>query len=1024
MRVGGERELAALEAHLDAAAAGRGRAVLVVGEAGIGKSTLLDALLSLARARGVACAVGRAWELGGAPPCWPWTEIVRALAEDPALGSLELASRAGLSPLLAMDAPIPAAVDAGQTRFRLFDAVARALDDAARVRPLVIALEDLHAADATTVAMLHFVAQRAGASRILLLGTVREHARIDPEVESALARAARDAHELRPARLGPEAVEALVTAHGLDPALAGRVAELTDGLPLFVVEYLRLWAARGRPVDAPPRSVLATLSARLDALTPAARAVLGLASIAGRSIDLETLRALAAGADVEGAVDEARALALVEREADRVVLSHALLADALRAAMSSADRREAHLALAARTADASEATHHLFEAGAFAEAAAAAERGAARASALGAHDDAVGILGRAVARLPAGEALAATRVRLMARLSEALLHADRVAEAEAVALEAAERARAAGDARLIAIAGLAIGARIRPGERRAALIALLEEARARLPSTELALHARVSARLAGALQPSSDPEMPIAMALDAIAKARALGDAETLLDVLRDGGSALVSFADPDARALLDAELLELASARARPSERLRALLRLVFSCLERGDRDAAEGYAAAHAELARSEGRAEHALSALAIRAMFAIADGRFAEARAVQDDLQMLVSGATGGDVAARALLFQRLGLARAAGDEATLAALAPALRAVGLAQHPLYAEYLAAAVAGPSADPARCRELAPRLFMDPRCLEEAVWMSEVARAAGSVELARRIADGLRPRERFATFAGPAQYVIEPPATRGIGLALFTLGELDEADAMLERAERTVRAMRGRATLAWLHEDRAIVADARGRTDEARERRREALALARELGIALLERRLAAPGAPARRPRFELVREGSGVRLRSDRADALLRATRGLEMLAELVAREGEELDALALDGGTEAVDRGDAGELLDAKAIAAYRARVTSLRERIATREELGDRDGALALREELDAIARELARGTGLGGRARRAGVARERARVNVQRRIRAAIEQIERVDAPLAAHLAEAVRTGSTCAYRP
>lgn len=183
------------------------------------------------------------------------------------------------------------------------------------------------------------------------------------------------------------------------------------------------------------------------------------------------------------------------------------------------------------------------------------------------------------------------------------------------------------------------------------------------------------------------------------------------------------------------------------------------------------------------------------------------------------------------------------------------------------------------------------------------------------------------------------------------------------------------------------------------------------------------LLARLPVPPTTAARAPSFVLAAEGDAFRLRTEHADVLLRGTRGLGMLASLLARPDDELDALALDGGTEAVDRGDAGELLDARAISAYRARVVSLRERIEQRESLGDRDGASALREELDAIARELARGTGLGGRARRAGAASERARVNVQRRIRAAIKQIEDVDARVAAHLSRAIRTGASCVYR-
>jgi len=931
----------------------------------------------------------------------------------------------------------PSALAAAQARFRRFEAVSRALSESAAVEPLLLGLEDLHAADPTSLALLHFVAERARSTRILVIGTLRDHARVAPDVAGLLARVSRGASELRPARLSAEDVAALATKVGADVGLASRLTELTNGLPLFVVEYLRLVVARGnsRALDTPPRNVLAALEARLDAVSPPTRAVLELASVAGRSVERSTLRALGAR-DLDVALAEAEGLALVESEHGRVRLSHALLCDLLRVQMPERDRRAAHLALAAHAADASESAHHLLEAGAWAEAATHAERGAARAHRLGADDDAVAILEGTIARFPVTQELTSVRARLLIRASEILAHAERTERAEALALQAAELARGLGDAELVALAALALGARFRPGERRARLVGMPGEARARLPppraGEHAALHARISARLAGALQPHADPALPIAMALDAIARARATGDQEALLDTLHHGGSALVSFGDPEERTRLDAELLELASLLDRPAVRLRALLRLVFSHLERGDRPSAEGFAEAHSELARTHGRTEHAFHALALRAMFAMGDGRFEEARALQDDMQLLVRGAGDPDVLARALGFQRLGLARISGDDDAALVLEPAMRELGSKMHPVYPDFLSCAVAGRRRDVGRCHELASRMWIDARCMEEAEWMAEAARTAGAAEAGARIAALLRPHARFATFSGPTSFVIEPPASRTIGVALAAAGQLDEAATMLSLADETAQRMRLPAIRALILEDRALVAEARGEKEEAHLLRGEAHALARELGITAMVRRLepaatAAAGSlaePPRAPSFRISRTDSGFRLESERADASLRPTRGLEMVARLVASPGEGIDALTLDGAAEGADVGDAGELLDARAVVAYRARVNTLRDRIARREEQGDRDGADELREELDAIARELARATGLGGRSRRAGAAAERARVNVQRRIRAALEQIGHVDAVLAAYLSRSIRTGAECSYRP
>lgn len=1031
MLVGRERDLESLDRHLDDCEAGRGRVVLLVGEAGLGKSTLLEATLERARARGWLTAIGRAWEMGGAPPCWPWSEAMRTLAADPRLGAIDLRARPGLEALCDLDSASPPVLDAAQARFRMFEAAARAIADAAAVAPLAIGLDDLHAADATSLALLHFVAQRAPSTRVLILGTLRDHERLAPEIAALLTRISRSAEELRPARLGADDVARLALEAGADAAVAARIAELTDGLPLFVVEYLRLVQGRGAAgaLDAPPRNVIATLEARVAALTPATRTVLELASVAGRSVDRTTLLALGA-TDVDAALAEAGELALLDRDGDCIRLSHALVCDLLRLRMPDATRRAAHLALAARATDPSEATHHLLAAGAWTEAALAAERGAERAHRVGADDDAVAILEGAIALFPVTAELTATRARLLVRASEMLAHAGRTERSETLALEAAELARGLGDAELVALAALALGAKIRPGERRAALISLLEEARVRLPAEQIALHARVSARLAGALQPHPEPGVPVAMALEAISRARRTGDREALLDALHHGGSALVSFGEPAVRVPLDTELLELASLLDRPAVRLRALLRLVFSSLERGDRAAAESFAEAHAELARTHGRTEHAFHVLALRAMFATGDGRFEDARALQEEMQLLTSGQDG---LGRVLAQQRLGLARASGDDETALALEPPLRAIGAAMHPVYPEFFSMAIASRRRDVTRCTELASRMWVDARCLEEADWMAETARTAGAADTGVQIAALIRPHAAFATFSAPTSFVIEPPATRTIGVALTAAGQLDEAEAMLASAEQTSRSMRLPAIRALILEDRALVAHARAAAADARGLRGEALELARELGITGMVRRLTEQREPvvsngARASgavsRFSLTGVTDGFRLESPRASAHLRASRGLEMIARLIERPGEEIDALALDGGTEGVDAGDSGELLDARAISAYRARVTSLRERIARREDAGDRDGAEELREELDAIARELARGTGLGGRARRAGAAAERARVNVQRRIRAAIEQIGDVDEELACHLREAIRTGARCAYAP
>jgi len=78
--VGRERELAQIGAALDGAAAGRGQLFMLVGEPGIGKTSLADRAAALATARGFTVLWGRCWEAGGAPAYWPWLDPIAALA--------------------------------------------------------------------------------------------------------------------------------------------------------------------------------------------------------------------------------------------------------------------------------------------------------------------------------------------------------------------------------------------------------------------------------------------------------------------------------------------------------------------------------------------------------------------------------------------------------------------------------------------------------------------------------------------------------------------------------------------------------------------------------------------------------------------------------------------------------------------------------------------------------------------------------------------------------------------------------
>jgi tetratricopeptide (TPR) repeat protein len=182
--------------------------------------------------------------------------------------------------------------------------------------------------------------------------------------------------------------------------------------------------------------------------------------------------------------------------------------------------------------------------------------------------------------------------------------------------------------------------------------------------------------------------------------------------------------------------------------------------------------------------------------------------------------------------------------------------------------------------------------------------------------------------------------------------------------------------------------------------------------------------------------------AREGEYWTVVFDGRVSRLRDAKGLRYLDHLLRRPGEEVHALALVAAVDAPapDRrasaaavaeglavaglGDAGPVVDGAALAAYRRRFDELREELAEADAFADGERASRAQDELDALAEQLTAGVGLGGRARRAGSAAERARLAVTKAIRSSLRKLYEVDPALANHLDGAVRTGTFCVYRP
>ena len=139
---------------------GTGSLVRLTGEPGIGKSSVGREVAARAAAAGMHVVSGRCWEGGGAAPYWPWVQVFRGLGTP-------------FEDLLREDGG-----DSQQRRFHLFDAAARALTTNAVKQPLVVFLDDLHAADLPSLLLLLFLLRQVSSSPLFVLGTSREVGRL------------------------------------------------------------------------------------------------------------------------------------------------------------------------------------------------------------------------------------------------------------------------------------------------------------------------------------------------------------------------------------------------------------------------------------------------------------------------------------------------------------------------------------------------------------------------------------------------------------------------------------------------------------------------------------------------------------------------------------------------------------------------------------------------------------------------------------------------------------------------------
>ena len=1009
--VGRDREQAELAAALAGARAGHGQAVLVLGEAGMGKSMLADWLVSQAEQAGVRVARS-ACSAAGMPPLWPWHRSLTAIGLEPPWREDRASAGAGGREVMAA-------------------AIVEAVASAATRQPLLIVLEDLHWSDLVSVLVARGAAEAAAALPLMLLLTCRdEQDEATQQVRDWLSELPASVRRMLLPPLDEIAVAALVSrVTGPGPVGQDAVSmwARTGGNPFFVQEVARLVAARGPAATLMvPPGVREVLQRRLARLTQPCMSLLTAAAIvaetAAEAIEDDLL------CEASGISEEAAARLLDEAAAGRLLdidpagparyrFRHSLIREVLDQGLSGARRGELHAAVgealeqrASPRAAAARLAYH------WSRAVGPEAREKAVAWSLRAARDAVAVFGFEAAAAHYARALAgrpAEAIAVSVEFGEALQLSGDVAAAREVLLGAAREAASAGRAHDLARAALALGGGLAGFEvplQDEEQAGLLRKADAALPPEEIALRAAVRGRLSLALAGSAPPAQRVALAQDAVRLARAAGDPQIESAVLAAYCDAI---AGPDyvhERTEAATRMLSLASdppeaSLQRQATVLLARRLLLVALLEQGDLSGAEEQAVAYERLARHLGIPRYGWLPEIWLAMRALLDGdpddaleHAAAAEAIGRRARSFNAELMAFTVRLQAHLDRGTAAEYADDVKALLARAGPDLPAMYYAAP---ARFLLAA-----GDAAQARAVLRHLKAGPARgrPKDAEWlechwaMADLAISLHDRAAAALLAAELVPYEKLW-------------AVDGIGGAVFgTVAEqLGKLAAFLGRPDEAGR----------------YLAVARDRYEQA--------------GTPALLARVGAPPAsgpgtgpfgavdvPAAAGRLQ--RSGQVWLVEWRGRHSTVPDSKGIRDLAVLLAHPGQPVTALELveaaGGPPAAAAGGSLGPVLDATARKAYKQRLTDLEDELNEAERNADLGRLERLRAERSMLAAELAGALGLGGRARFAGDPAERARKAVTMRIRAAIAAVAEQDDALARHLRNAVRTGRLCSYQP
>jgi DNA-binding CsgD family transcriptional regulator/tetratricopeptide (TPR) repeat protein len=361
--IGRQREMELLRLRLTTMLAGHGRIVLIGGEAGIGKTTLVDLLRREAQERGALVLTGHCYDLTATPPYGPWLELTDQYPASPGLPELPHELRRG--------------TDIGDVsnQQELFDLARTFFAGLSASRPLVLVLEDMHWSDPASLDLLRYLARLLLGQPILLVATYRadevtaQHP-LYPLLPLLVREADADRLDLR--QFGDADVRALVDERYRLPVrdVAGLAAYLlkhADGNPLYIREVLRTleddgilrleqdtWTVGALDEGVVPLLVRQLIAGRASRLSEETRGLLTIAAVIGQEVPIELWSQLTDATDAKllTAIEEAIAANFIHATPDgsSVRFVHALVREAVYDGILPMRRRTLHQQVAEQLA--------------------------------------------------------------------------------------------------------------------------------------------------------------------------------------------------------------------------------------------------------------------------------------------------------------------------------------------------------------------------------------------------------------------------------------------------------------------------------------------------------------------------------------------------------------------------------------------------------------------------------------------------------------------------------------------------